>query len=190
MIILFSCEHCRQDRPANPRLKGTQRYCGEDRCQRARKAAWQRDRLATDPVRRDEHRQAHRDWLAKTPEYWREYRQRNPEKTKLNRLLQRLRRQRARHRRLAASPTATTRPDVSVAKMDAFHGDEGQAIQLDGEYWLVPRVAKMDAFLAKITIVTDEYRNDHGVAKMDSIDQAATGGVDGQSPAKRTQRSF
>jgi hypothetical protein len=143
---VFNCKHCGKERLANPRLKGTQRYCGDGPCQRARKSTSRKERLAADPTLRDMQRQSQRDWLAKTRDYWRDYRQRNPEKAERNRLLQGLRRRSYRRRQGRV-------PD-GVAKIDTFLG---LGIQGDGEYWLVPRVAKIDAFLAKITIITSDY---------------------------------
>src|SRR2546425_5475323 len=42
------CAHCRCLVLPNPRVK-TQRFCSNKACQRARKAQWQRTKLATDP---------------------------------------------------------------------------------------------------------------------------------------------
>ena len=59
--------------------------------------------------------------------------------------------------------------------MDAFRGHKTKEIQADGEYWLVPSVAKMDAFRAKIIIIPGGYQNASRVAKRDAIDAVATG---------------
>lgn len=43
------CAHCRCLVLSNPRVT-TQRFCSNKAGQRARKAQWQRDKLATDPI--------------------------------------------------------------------------------------------------------------------------------------------
>lgn len=175
MGVVFLCEHCGEERLANPRLKVPQHFCGRSGCQRARKSAWQRVQLAADASARADQRRLQAKWLEATPDYWRQYRRKNPKKAERNRLLQGLRRQRARHRRHAEAAPSTSVADGSVAKMDAFLGLEGQEIQGNGEYWLVPSVAKMDAFRAKIIIIPGEYQNASRVAKRDAIDAVATG---------------
>lgn len=179
MGMLFLCENCGEERLANPRLKVLQRFCGQRGCQQARKSAWQRVQLAADVSARTDQRRLHAKWLEGTPDYWRQYRLENPKKVERNRLLQGLRRQRARDRRQAEaallSPAAVASADGSVAKMDAFLGPKTKEIQADGEYWLVPSVAKMDAFRAQIIIIPGGYQNASRVAKRDAIDAVATG---------------
>ena len=41
------CAHCRQVFVPNPRVKN-QKYCGRQICQNARKAKWQRQKMALD----------------------------------------------------------------------------------------------------------------------------------------------
>ena len=176
MGLLFLCENCGEERLANPRLKVTQHFCGRSDCQQARKSAWQRERLAEDASARVDQRRLQAKWLEGSTGYWRQYRQENPKKVERNRLLQGLRRQRARQRRQAdASSLSSSAAATHVAKMDAFLGHEIQLIQLDTEYWLVPRVAKMDAFRAKIVVIPGEYQNASRVAKRDAIDAKAAG---------------
>jgi hypothetical protein len=173
MGLLFLCENCGEERLANPRLKVTQRFCGRSGCQQARKTVWQREQLAADASARADQRRLQAKWMKATPGYWRQYRQENPKKAERNRLLQGLRRQRARQKRQSdaaqLAPTSEV-ADGGVAKMDAFLGKKAQEIRVDGEYWVVPSVAKMDAFLAKIVIIPGEYQNASRVAKRDAID--------------------
>jgi len=42
------CIHCGKSIKPNPRVKN-QRYCSEKACQRARRASWQRQKMANDP---------------------------------------------------------------------------------------------------------------------------------------------
>lgn len=117
-----------------PRNK-KQNYCSFPVCQKARKAAWQRHKLRSDPEYRESQRISNKKWQKNNPEYWKEYRRNNPDKTATNRSLQRVR-----NKRRASSP-AESKIQL-IAKMDAgnFNSDK-----LSGPYWLVPVIAKMDA---------------------------------------------
>ena len=55
------CAHCGCRFIPNPRIKN-QRYCGSIQCQRARKASWQRRKLATDPDYQADKKEGQRDW--------------------------------------------------------------------------------------------------------------------------------
>lgn len=125
-----------------------QSYCADDACQRERKKLWQRDRRITDPDYRDNQARAQEAWLARNPDYWRRYRQRNPEYTQLNR-----ERQRDRMRELRGSP------------LEPIEAAEIANLLTSGLYRLrvlaVDRVAKMDAsFLVELVPVkeSDEPR--------------------------------
>lgn len=120
-----------------------QSYCADDACQRERKKLWQRDRRTIDPDYRDNQARAQEAWLARNPDYWRSYRQRNPEYTQLNR-----ERQRDRMRELRGS---------SVESVDAA---DIATLLSSGVYRLrvlaVDRVAKMDAsFLVELVPVRE-----------------------------------
>jgi hypothetical protein len=122
-------------RPQTP----DQSYCADQACQRERKKLWQRDRRTTDPDYRDNQARAQEAWLARNPDYWRRYRQRNPEYTQLNR-----ERQRDRMRELR---------DSSVEPFDA--AEIAANLLKSGVYRLrvvaVHRIAKMDAsFLVEL----------------------------------------
>ena len=67
MSTTFICQNCHQKKSADPCQKGKHRYCDEEACQRARKAAWQRDKMANDPVyhaRQKDHQKRWRQKLA------------------------------------------------------------------------------------------------------------------------------
>ncbi|WP_438394977.1 hypothetical protein [Caballeronia sp. DA-9] len=82
-----------------------QRYCPLAACQLARRRAWQRERLQTDPDYRENQAKAQGTWRARHPDYWRRYRQTHPACRDRNRDMQR-----QRHARRHAEP---------IAKMDA-----------------------------------------------------------------------
>ena len=81
------CAHCRRHFLPDPRVK-TQRFCSNKVCQRARKAQWQRAKLATDPDYRANQRDCQHQWQQRHPQYWRQYRQQRADYRERNRLLQ------------------------------------------------------------------------------------------------------
>lgn len=128
-----------------PRNK-LQTHCSASACQRARKALWQRQKLANDPEYAQGQKLSNNKWLANKPTYWKDYRFQNPDKADRNRVLQKLR-----NRKRASILKGLDMPrHVKIAKMDTrktlING-------LLGEFWLVPMIAKMDAvkiFIAAI----------------------------------------
>lgn len=148
MSINFICLACGKEKSAAPRSAGRQSYCGERPCQQARKTAWQRQRLATDPDHRANQRQSQQDWCRARPGYWSEYRRLHPDKAKRNRRLQ------ARRDRLRRPPPRASAP--ALAKMDALIFVKPSELPANGEFWLVPVLAKMDALRVKIVAITDD----------------------------------
>lgn len=129
------CFHCAT--VFTPRNRN-QYYCSRPECQRARKAAWQRMKMKTDPQYRADQRLSWGKWALNHPGYWKAYRKNNPEKTEKNRLLQTIR-----NRRRTKPATAV------IAKMDVRKPHDFKPV---GQFWLVPMIAKMDA--AKVNIYT------------------------------------
>ena len=125
------CCQCGRYFIPNPRQKN-QRYCSEKACQRARKAAWQRKKMFSDPDYRANQKQSHADWQSSNADYWKRYRAAHPKQADRNRDLQKIRNKR-RHSR-------------GVVKMDASRSDKSSVGSwLPGSFWLVPVIAKMDA---------------------------------------------
>ena len=81
------CAHCRQVFIANPRVKN-QRYCDRQICQHARKAKWQRQKMALDSDYRLNQKDAQHQWQEKNADYWDKYRQSHPQYCERNRQLQ------------------------------------------------------------------------------------------------------
>lgn len=90
MATTFVCVNCRQVKPANIRLKGKQDYCNASECQRARKATWQKEKMAHDPDYHSQQFEYVCRWRKKRPshQYQKQYRQDHPEYVKKNRELQ------------------------------------------------------------------------------------------------------
>jgi hypothetical protein len=133
------CKNCHRVLDRNPRVK-KQDYCGRAACQRARKRHWQTQKMRNDPDYRKNKTAAQDKWLEVNPDYWRNYRQRNPKYRERNRLLQKARDAKRRSRRLA--------------KMDALV--DKNSIKPDSYYYVVPTVAdlaKMDALTQKFILI-------------------------------------
>jgi hypothetical protein len=94
--------------------------------------------MHTDVEYRANQRQSHQEWLRANPNYWQDYRKKNPEKAERNRLLQAIRNRR---RRRFDEASARWDPPL-IAKMDASKSEDFSPI---GQFWLVPVIAKMDA---------------------------------------------
>ena len=86
--ITFRCACCKYIRPRNPRVKN-QKYCGAKSCQQARKNKWQRKKLQTDPDYRTDKREIQQSWRARNSDYWKQYRDKNPDYCERNCRLQR-----------------------------------------------------------------------------------------------------
>jgi hypothetical protein len=154
------CIHCggvfKRHRP-------DQMYCPEKACQKARKATWQRRELKRNPQYNEDQKQANKDWYAKTPEYWKAYRKKHPERTDRNRILQRVRNHlRGLRRREQKSLKSASNPDTAItvskliAKMDVGNVSPHQRFN---EFWIVPVIAKMDVMRANILIISDRYKS-------------------------------
>jgi hypothetical protein len=140
------CVYCGDVFTPSPRHK-SQTACRNVKCQRAKKAAWQRHRIKTDPDYRFNQKVCQRQWLESHPGYWKKYRRRNPVKGERNRILQGIRNRRAR-----STPKDKKIEGSLIAKMDASKGDNFEVL---GQFWMVPVIAKMDALkvnLLKIPI--------------------------------------
>lgn len=133
------CAYCRRRFVPNPRVK-IQRFGSNTPCQRARKAKWQRDKMATDPDYQANQRDARQAWQTRQRDYGRQYRQRRSDYYERNRLLQTHRDQ---ARRLKP-----------LAKMDA---SGAVSFVNPGIYHLIPAtgepLAKMDALSMKCRLV-------------------------------------
>lgn len=135
------CFHCAA--VFTPRNR-KQYYCSRPRCQRARKTAWQRMKMKTDPEYRADQRLSWKKWALNHPDYWKAYRCKNPEKDERNRILQTIR------NRKRAKPVK-----AMIAKMDARKRINFQPV---GQFWLVPLIAKMDATKVNIHTISGTWQ--------------------------------
>jgi hypothetical protein len=170
--------------PANPRIKN-QSYCNREQCQKARKAKWQREKMANDPLYRRDQKKSNDDWLENNQGYWKDYRENHPEYTNRNRKLQKIRdlKRHPENIGMGASDMASRKmdglnsikliisdtceqPDPDLAKMDA--SDTIFRINPGIYYVLNPKadLAKMDALNQQYLIIPVGSVD---LAKMDKI---------------------
>lgn len=135
------CIHCVREFKANPRVKN-QKYCRDKKCQRARRASWQRRKLARDPDYQDNQRRCQKQWQEHNPGYFRLYRDSHPDYVRRNRILQQMR-------------NAKRRKDKQgkmVAKMDSlirpYYSRKGSIFRLIPQNGRL--IAKMDSLRVKL----------------------------------------
>jgi hypothetical protein len=107
-----------------------------------------RQSLADDPDHRANHIKSQEAWRREHPRYWADYRRRRPDVADRNRRLQ-TRRDRNRRRQ---APKGDAEP--LLANMDALERPKPLDLQTNGEFWLVPVLANMDALRVKIVTVS------------------------------------
>lgn len=151
MSATFICKSCEQQRELNPRLKGIQQYCRDSKCQRARKRAWQKEKMRTDAQYYEKHLAAHKQWCKQRPlhRYQDQYRKSHPKYVEKNRERQKVRNAKRRQPAAAAST-----PAELIVKMDASSKIES------GTYLLTPyamdaspKIVKMDTLLVQLQLL-------------------------------------
>lgn len=140
------CEHCKEPFSRYKNRKN-QNYCSKKECQKARKTKWKREKAKKDKSFRHYTRQVNRDWRAKSAGYYKEYRQRNPQKAERNRILQRVRNE----KRKTKAQKEMEKVDASklIAKVDVLKTNNHEVYN---EFWLVPVIAKVDVLKAHILL--------------------------------------
>jgi len=99
------CRYCDQVfQPSKFQLR--QQVCGSVDCQRRRRSAEHRRRVAADPEYRQVCQDAARKWRSRHPDYWRRRRESDPASAERNRQQQRLRDQKRKLRHLANNTSA------------------------------------------------------------------------------------
>jgi len=136
--LLFKPRHCRQN------------FCCQPVCQKARKAGWQRRKMHADENYRAGQRISYSKWVSDHPGYWAAYRKKHPDYTTRNRVLQTVR------NRLRKRPSAPRHrsADNVIAKMDVT---KCHHVNLIGQFYLVPVIAKMDVSKVNIYTVSGTY---------------------------------
>lgn len=142
----IQCIYCGDFFDPSPRHKN-QPACKKEKCQKEKKASWQRHKMRIDPVYAASQKISQKQWAKAHPGYWKKYRRNNPQKAQRNRALQAIRNRKAR-----SSPI---KMDASlIAKMDASNSDNFEIL---GQFWLVPVIAKMDSLKVNIIKIPVHY---------------------------------
>lgn len=153
MPLKLICKSCGLHKPPNLRLKGIQLYCGDAKCQRVRKRAWQKEKIATDAHYREQHLASQKRWRKQRPlhRYQAQYRQTHLPYVEKNREQQRRRNQQRRK-----SAAANAAQGELIVKMDAL------ADIKSGTYLLTPyaspMIVKMDACLVQLQLLQPDDR--------------------------------
>jgi hypothetical protein len=99
------CPHCQRWFVPSP-YRPQQVVCSAPACQRQRRAAYHRKKLATDPIYRQVVRDSQRQWWDEHPGYQKQRRRQHPEVVAANRQRQRQRDQKRRMQRLVRNNVA------------------------------------------------------------------------------------
>ena len=97
--------------------------------------------MRSDPDYKFNQTLSNKKWAKANPGYWKDYRQRHPDKAERNRILQSIR-----NRRRSLKPKNRS-DEALIAKVDASIVNNFKVI---GQYWLVPVIAKVDALKVNI----------------------------------------
>ncbi len=99
------CLYCQQIFQPS-KLQPRQAVCGEIDCQCRRRTEYHRKKLTADPEYREVCRDSPRKWRVRHPDYWRQYRQKNPAAVERNRQRQQARDRKRKLRNLANNTSA------------------------------------------------------------------------------------
>lgn len=145
MAKTFRCKNCGKRKPANPRLKGNQNYCGASECQQARKSIWQKNKMKRDSDYHDRQTACVKRWRQQRPldKYQSQYRKDHAEYVERNQQLQKIRnKRRAKQSEL-----------IKIVKMDALKSpSEKLNTYVMNPYKVDPagRIVKMDALIVQL----------------------------------------
>lgn len=120
-----------------------QKYCLRKNCKKLRKAKYQREKLKTDPDYKANQKDANQYWLRNNPNYYKNYRKKNPKKAKRNAILQQVRNYKNRLR--SKDNKSSTNSNNLIAKMELVKSPKGFHNQYVGRYWLISMIAKMES---------------------------------------------
>ena len=142
------CQYCGDLFPLSPRHKN-QTCCKKPECQKAKRAERQRNKMQNNPVYKVNQKISNNKWLQSNPDYWKNYREKNPEKAERNRIMQTIRNRKSR------SAPSDQKTDASlIAKM---HASNTMSLKVVGQFWLVPMIAKMSASKINMIVIPNGY---------------------------------
>lgn len=114
-----------------------QACCGNRKCVLAGRAKLQKKKMDEDPHYRENQKSSNKAWLENNPNYFKEYRKRNPDTTMKNRMMQQIRNLK---RAQTRPPVAKVNLDELIAKMHLVNrAQPRQHISL----WLLSKTAEI-----------------------------------------------
>jgi hypothetical protein len=149
MTRMFRCKHCGKLFKRNPRIKNSQRYCGQKGCQQARKNAWELLKIKTDERYRERRQGSKKRWRKHRPShiYQQKYRETHPEYVTHN-----CEQQKKRNVNGTAMDSYT-----KIVKTDALFSE---GLINPGLYALLPwnksemeKIVKTDALMVQLTVL-------------------------------------
>jgi len=128
-----------------------QKCCGRKKCVLAGRAKLQKKKMDDDPIYRENQKAANEAWLEKKPDYWKKYRENNPDKTLKNRIMQQVRNL----KRAGINPASVkVNLDELIAKMYLVNrAQPKQQISL----WLLSTTAEIKPIKVILTSKSDRY---------------------------------
>jgi len=157
MAPTFVCKNCHQEKSKNIRLKTDQEYCSAIACQRARKKAWQQQKMARDELYRQQQEDCLQQWRKQRPLhlYQKQYRLDHPVYVAENRNQQRRRNQKR----------AILKSLFRIVKMDASTQDRTINYLINPhQSSCSKKIVKMDALLLQITVLPKDINAPHRVS--------------------------
>jgi hypothetical protein len=137
------CRYCEQTFEASKYQPG-QTVCSQASCQQRRRSECRRQKLATDSEYRQVCRDSSRKWRARNPEYWKRYREQNPDSVARNRERQKARDRRQRLLDLANNTSALDlkHSAAGIWLLHAGGGDLANNNSVPAQVWVIEPVAR------------------------------------------------
>lgn len=139
------CKACGYNFRPDPRVP-KQQFCSKPECQLQRRKEWLQEKRNNDPHYRENDARQIKEWIASHPDYWKQYRQKNPDYAKRNRNLQSTRNQKKRTSIIANVANKPVRPGLFSGRYEL------RLIGSDG-------IANEDVWIVEITLVSSSYDN-------------------------------
>ena len=141
------CEFCHRLYTPNPKATN-QKYCKRQNCKNDRRNQWQRNKRATDKDYDDNQERAYKNWAERHPNYWQQYRKKNPEYVMKNREDQKKRNEKKK--------ILKKLPDFVKDEIAKMEYQNKKTTLNSGYYTLIPlsntKIAKMERLIVKIDV--------------------------------------
>lgn len=137
------CRYCEQTFEPSKYQPG-QMVCDRPSCQQRRRSEYRRRKLAIDSEYRQVCRDSSRKWRARNPEYWKRYRELNPDSVARNRERQQVRDRRRHLLDLANNNSALDLKHCAavVWLLNAGAGDLANNNSVPSQVWVIESVAR------------------------------------------------